>query len=640
MPGPIVEKIILGADAAGLDAGLAKSAISINNFVKKVAAAGIAIATFHYAEKAFSDITRSITETAENIDKLGKTAQSIGVPIEELSKLKYAAELSGSSLEGISAGVGKLAKNMSEMGEDAARAFRVLGISVKGADGNLRPITGVMSDIAEKFVRMEDGAGKTALSMTMFGKQAGKEFIPLLNGGAAGLKKMYEEAEKFGLVISGETFRAAEAFNDNLTRLNKIKEGLTITVTAQLLPALQMLTGMLVSTVANSDRLATVGEKVKTALEATTVSVLYTVTALKGLGDALTAINNLGEALGSLDLKKIAGAWDWMTLVIEKGIKDIREVPQVAADLIKSWQNIGEGATTLADKMQAPALSSEKFRKALDDIRIKTMELRGEFSYLAPGFVQQAVSLDILTAKNIQAGQAIRLTTGEQRQLNDAMWKFRAAQITDENLLPWEKLQKQITDINFAFANGSMSVQTYQRALQRAAESAGATWSQFGINIAGTFKSLGDAFGKSSRQMFNIGKAGAIAQAIINTYQGSTKALAEIPFPFNFAAAAAVIAKGLADVAQIRAQQFPSAAMGGSFTVPGGLSGVDNRLVQMHLAAGEQVDITPANKAGGYDQRVIDVRGLGRERYDRAEVVQLIGAINDALSDGYRIKLI
>lgn len=48
-----------------------------------------------------------------------------------------------------------------------------------------------------------------------------------------------------------------------------------------------------------------------------------------------------------------------------------------------------------------------------------------------------------------------------------------------------------------------------------------------------------------------MGKAAAIAQASINTYQGATMALASLPPPASFVAAAASIATGLASVAKI-----------------------------------------------------------------------------------------
>ena len=59
-----------------------------------------------------------------------------------------------------------------------------------------------------------------------------------------------------------------------------------------------------------------------------------------------------------------------------------------------------------------------------------------------------------------------------------------------------------------------------------------------------------------NKKFFALQKASAIALAIVNTYQGATKALATYPPPFNFIAAAATVASGLAQVATIRSQTY------------------------------------------------------------------------------------
>jgi hypothetical protein len=52
----------------------------------------------------------------------------------------------------------------------AASAFAALGISVTDASGHLRDADDVFTDIADRFARIHDGATKTAIAMTLFGK--------------------------------------------------------------------------------------------------------------------------------------------------------------------------------------------------------------------------------------------------------------------------------------------------------------------------------------------------------------------------------------------------------------------------------------------------------------------------------------
>ena len=77
---------------------------------------------------------------------------------------------------------------------------------------------------------------------------------------------------------------------------------------------------------------------------------------------------------------------------------------------------------------------------------------------------------------------------------------------------------------------------------------------------------LGTVFGalaSQNKKAFEANKALAIASALVNTYQGATKALATYPWPFGLIAAAAAVASGLAQVAAIRSQQYSGRQLGG-----------------------------------------------------------------------------
>jgi hypothetical protein len=72
-----------------------------------------------------------------------------------------------------------------------------------------------------------------------------------------------------------------------------------------------------------------------------------------------------------------------------------------------------------------------------------------------------------------------------------------------------------------------------------------------------------NSLGTMNKKAFEAAKAFNIAQAIMNTYMGATKALATYPPPFNFIAAAAVVASGMAQVANIKSQSYSGKALGG-----------------------------------------------------------------------------
>lgn len=141
-------------------------------------------------------------------------------------------------------------------------------------------------------------------------------------------------------------------------------------------------------------------------------------------------------------------------------------------------------------------------------------------------------------------------------------------------------------------------------------------------NMRTFFSGLASLQSSNIKELAAIGKAAAITQAVINTYEGATKALAQGGI-YGAAMAAAVVASGLAQVAQIRSQNVNTGFLtGGTFTVPGS-GGADSQTVAFRASPGEQVTVaTPtqvrkgtnavngeaqAQQAPSVNQRIINV---------------------------------
>lgn len=184
-----------------------------------------------------------IKQSADLADELGKTAQRAGVTVEALSGLQYAAKLSDVDLGSLSGGLQRLSRTMADAARGsstAVDAFRTLGVDFADSTGRLRQTDVVFTEIAEKFSKLPDGATKTALAMQLLGR-SGAEMIPLLNAGASGLEAYRKEAEQLGLIIDTKTAKAAEEFNDNLTRINAAAQGLTLQIGGPLIQTLATL---------------------------------------------------------------------------------------------------------------------------------------------------------------------------------------------------------------------------------------------------------------------------------------------------------------------------------------------------------------------------------------------------------------
>ncbi len=238
--------VSLAMDTAKFTGDIGKVSQQMARLTKAAGVMGAAIgAAVGTGIAAVSTLVKGSIDAA---DATIKMAQSAGVATEEFSKLAYAAELSGVSQDELAASFGRLSRFMAEAaegGKGANDTLQRMGLTVKNTDGSLKTSSQLLSEIADKFQGYENGAQKTALAQDIFGK-SGAKLIPFLNSGSKGLAELSEEALEFGIVLTDQAGKAAEQFNDDLTRLATAKQGLVRQVTIALLPALTQISGQMV----------------------------------------------------------------------------------------------------------------------------------------------------------------------------------------------------------------------------------------------------------------------------------------------------------------------------------------------------------------------------------------------------------
>lgn len=236
----------MGSDITGVTRTIAKMSLSLQDAGsrwqasgQKMAAAGrnISITMAMIVGGAILS-TRRMIEFADSMHDL---SQKTGVSTEVLSSFKLSAEKSGTSLNGVAFGLRNLSRTLLEAqkeGKAADKMFQGLGIATKDlTTGKIRPLAEVVYDLADKFQAMADGPEKATMAMKVFGR-SGMEMIPMLNLGRAGLKENADMAQKLGQIISGETARAADEFNDKWAEVKGAMTGTYQTIVTMILPTL------------------------------------------------------------------------------------------------------------------------------------------------------------------------------------------------------------------------------------------------------------------------------------------------------------------------------------------------------------------------------------------------------------------
>lgn len=637
-------RVVLGADSGTLEKDLKGAWKTIDGFAAKTQ---IALgAAFGAAAGALAGLGVAVRKQINDFDDLSKASQKIGVPVEDLIALRYAADLSDVSTESLDKSLGKLARTVVDAAQGsttAVAAYQALGVSFREADGSLRSVGDLLPELADRFAAMEDGTAKTGLAMQIFGR-TGADLIPLLNGGAAGLREATNEARALGLVIDGQTGRSAEAFNDNLTRLGRVFTGVVTQITARMLPALQQFSQVAIDAAKNTDLLNQVADGIVAAFR---FVVAEAIKATVSFERAAAELQALWAVLMAPNWETMKNAWAAFRAEGEKTVQTFATVDQTikkfydtaaagAASTSKAIQSTftPEIVTTTKDALESFLISQQKHIVATE-VQAATVG-KSNAEQAAMRVTQEALA--IATANNIVVTEAYRLKIDAlaQSAANAAMM-LQGAQLTQQVQTPAEQYAEKLALQTQLFEAGAISAETYARAQKKAADDAGTSWDIAGASIAGSFKTISGSFAKESGAMATVAKVAGAIQATISMFTGAAKAL-ELPFPANLAAMASVLATGASLVASIKGTAVPKFATGGSMLV-GGSGGIDSQRVAMDVSPGEVIQVHQ-NKYGesiGGAGRTLSIQGVEPDKWFSGR--QIIEMINEAMRDGSKLEL-
>ena len=175
------------------------------------------------------------------MDKLGKTANKLGIEVEFLQAMRFAAEQTGVKVEALDMGLQRFIRRAAEAAKgtgESKRAFEQLGIQLKDNDGNLRDIRDILLDVADGLENTKDSGERVRLAFKFFDSE-GVSLVSTLKEGADGLREFEQQAENLGIIISKQSIAKAEMFADSLNVLKKQIQAITANVSAAFIPVLE-----------------------------------------------------------------------------------------------------------------------------------------------------------------------------------------------------------------------------------------------------------------------------------------------------------------------------------------------------------------------------------------------------------------
>ncbi|MBL4833658.1 MAG: hypothetical protein JKY26_06740 [Pseudomonas sp.] len=405
-----------------------------------------------------------VKQSINAADEARKLAQAAGLTTEAFTGLQFAAAQSGVSTTDLSGALTRLSRSMSDaatIGGRPAEVFAQLGVSVLNAEGGLRSADEVLSELAERFQSMPDGVAKTAAAVELLGR-SGAKLIPLLNGGAEGIEALTKQAERLGLIVTDEQAAASERFNDNIAALGGASRGAANTMAAELLPTLNLMSGLLLDVAENSETasvfatllggtlkiLATAalvaGSQVKFVGEGLAVLAVAAVALLRGdLDAAANVISDFGDRVEENyrttfeRINKIwSGGYEELGASAGETVKTMRELQEAslaAAEesnkaLAASYKKMVSTAET---ELKNLARTEQQVQKEIEDIRKKRLDIERDYAEAIAGFgrtgkaepsYNQAQDLKLAAREALRAGdieQAAKLARESLKVLQD-----------------------------------------------------------------------------------------------------------------------------------------------------------------------------------------------------------------------------
>jgi hypothetical protein len=183
------------------------------------------------AAVAVHAIDSSVEKFVELASETRTLSRQLGLSAEETSKLGFAAEHVGISMSVLSRAAGLFEKNLVNATANSAK----YGISLVDAEGHQKSFTTVLGEAADKYVELGGGIQGAALAQNVFGR-GGKALIPLLELGAAGIHRLMEEAQQYGVVLSEQDLVAARKLQFAQRDLNEAWSGAAITLGREFVP--------------------------------------------------------------------------------------------------------------------------------------------------------------------------------------------------------------------------------------------------------------------------------------------------------------------------------------------------------------------------------------------------------------------
>jgi hypothetical protein len=353
---------------------------TITRSIKAVTAAVFSFKTAIVGVIGAGGIGLLVRQSIMATDTLGKTATKLGVTTEALGQLRYAAELSGVSIQTTDMAVQRFTRRMAEAaagGGEAKAALIELGLNAKTLAQ--LPLEEQMIELSKAFGKVNSASDQVRLAFKLFDSE-GVAFVNILKEGEDGLRAMFQEANTLGAVLSGTAVKGVERASDAFYKLQTLFSGIINQVVAALAPALEALANKLRDSVVTGifEANGSIEKFAKTIAQKLLTSLADT---LRGFASFLNGMDRIVNSV--VDTINVFREWRGQTRLARVAMSGLEQSALDAAFFIEGLSlNLAKVESTLVsteDKVERSISTLDRLREAFAKLQNESVNLQDEF---------------------------------------------------------------------------------------------------------------------------------------------------------------------------------------------------------------------------------------------------------------------
>lgn len=633
--------VLIGGDDRQLKMALRRSRKSLNRFSKELRSGATGAAKYTAAMLAVGVAisTAMVKQQLVAVDALKKTSDKLGITTEALVGLRRAAELSGVAANTFDMALQRMVRRLSEASAgtgEAKAALKELGLDARklaaaAPEDAFRQIAAAMDNVSTQ-------SDKVRLAFKLFDSE-GVALVNTLDLGVNGLNAAAEETRLLGTALSSIDAKKIEIANDRISAISTATEGFFRQITIQLAPILTDVSNQLIQIAKDAGGIGVVATR---AFNNIVDAAGFVIDAADGIKRVFLVVANAINVAFAGVAAGITKVWEKSLLVantvtfgMSKNLVKLQETMKRVSQ--QSVDVIGFAADEIQKTLMKP-LPSEGLKKwvakaeaagdAAAAAAVKAKEARNvEAGDIGGGDTEKEQAafdkrLEAIKGRNVTEQELLR---AHQLVLDDIMRGQRENQFSSD-----EEFQAVVEEVNRQHM--TRLVQIRKRGLTDLELFNRASWQSQAKTLTGMLVKMTGTVANQSKQMFDINKVAAIANAlltakktILDAYAFGNSALG----PVGGAAMATIAAAATAaQVSAIRSSTY-GAGGGAAPSLAGGTAAPPVTAVQSAIPGG-------GGDAGAGQTTIINLEG---DVFGRDQVRTLIEKINEETKDGGRILI-